>query len=163
MMRPQPSTEGLRQLIDAISACHSRRLFEQIVTVAAEICGTGYAGLVEAGAPPQFAQLIQMTMPPGDPLRVRRWLGSGNVLLALAGQSEPIHVDMGRFRLLSVPVPLNTRSHAAIWVAGSDLDEHAEEYLIRFATAAGRVLEAHRDLEEAGRMLRAVQAFSLAG
>ncbi|MCK2215899.1 hypothetical protein MF672_019160 [Actinomadura sp. ATCC 31491] len=160
---PRLTAPGLRALTDVLAAHDAEQLIDGLVGVAAEICGADHAGLVEVDAVRGVAHSLHVRTPPGDPLGVLRWLESGDALAALAAGGDPVRLDAVRFRVLSVPVPLNTRHQASLWVAGGDFDDHDEEFLVRFATAAGRMLEAHRDLQAAVRLLRAVQAFAVPG
>jgi hypothetical protein len=110
------------------------------------------------------ADTVHVHAPPGDPLRVRRWLKESGVLKTLASAPDALLIapdpSMGEPGFLSMPLPLATHDQACVWVAGRRFGESEEHLLGRFATAAGRALEAANGLEAAVRLLRGVQAFA---
>ncbi|GAA3447256.1 hypothetical protein [Planomonospora venezuelensis] len=156
--------DSLRGLIEIFSGLDADDLIEQVVAAAATVCATGYAGLVEVDPAEESALLVCMHAPPGDPLAVRRWLRDGTALKTLATRRRPVSLSrdpaLGRPGFLAVPVPLATRGEAYLWVAGRPFDHRDEDLLVRFATAAGRAVEAARGFEAATRLLRSVHAFA---
>ncbi|TYB60203.1 hypothetical protein FXF51_31905 [Nonomuraea sp. PA05] len=149
----------LRKLITELSRNDADKLLEEIVQVAADICAVEHAGVMEIDAVQGVARPVHVRAAEGDQPQVLARLAAGDILPASAAQ-EPVRRWIGEWCVLSAPMPVTTRSQAVIWVAGRAFDEHDEELLVRFATAAARALEAHRDVETAVRMLRGVHAFS---
>ncbi|GGK66895.1 hypothetical protein Ppa06_23530 [Planomonospora parontospora subsp. parontospora] len=158
------SGDRLRGLIETFAGPGADHLVEQVVAAAAAVCSAGYAGLVEVGPVAENARPVHMHAPPGDPLAVLRWLRDGTVLTTLAARSDPLRLPReertGQPGFLAVPVPLASRGQAYLWVAGRRFDHRDEDLLVRFATAAGRALEAAQGFEAATRMLRSVHAFA---
>ncbi|MFC4062147.1 hypothetical protein ACFOWE_27915 [Planomonospora corallina] len=158
------SGDRLRVLIESFARPGPDRLVEQVVAAAATVCSAGYAGLVEVDPVAESAHPVHVHTPPGDPLALRRWLRDSAVLTTLAARSDPIRLPgeeaADRPGFLAVPVPLAARGRAYLWVAGRCFDHWDEDLLVRFATAAGRAMEAAHGFEAAVRMLRAVHAFA---
>jgi hypothetical protein len=158
------SGDRLRGLIEAFAGPAADHLVEQVVAAAAAVCSAGYAGLVEVDPVAESARPVHVHTPPGDPLAVRRWLRDGTVLTTLAARSDPLLLPReertGQPGFLAVPVPLASRGQACLWVAGRRFDHRDEDLLVRFATAAGRAMEAAQGFEAATRMLRSVHAFA---
>ncbi|MBG0833031.1 hypothetical protein HS041_35600 [Planomonospora sp. ID67723] len=156
--------DSLRGLIEVFSGLDAESMIEQVVAAAATVCATGYAGLVEVDPVEERASLVHLHAPPGDPLAVRRWLRDGTALKTLATRHRPVSLSrdpaLGHPGFLAVPVPLTTRGGASLWVAGRPFDHRDEDLLVRFATAAGRALEAAHGFEAATRILRSVHAFT---
>ncbi|MBG0816793.1 hypothetical protein [Planomonospora sp. ID82291] len=158
------SGDRLRGLIESFAGPGEGRLVEQVVATAAAVCSAGYAGLVEVDPVAERARPVHVHAPPGDPLAVRRWLRDGTVLTTLAARSDPLRLPReertGQPGFLAVPVPLASRGQAYLWVAGRGFDHRDEDLLVRFATAAGRAMEAAQGFAAAVRMLRSVHAFT---
>ncbi|GAA3113691.1 hypothetical protein GCM10010466_00980 [Planomonospora alba] len=153
--------DRLRTLIESFAGPGADRLVEQVVAAAATVCTTGYAGLVEVDPVAENVHPVHVHTPPGDPLALRRWLRDSAVLATLAARSDPLLLPMEESPgFLAVPVPLAARGQAYLWVAGRRFDHRDEDLLVRFATAAGRAMEAAHGFEAAVRMLRAVHAFA---
>ncbi|GGS55861.1 hypothetical protein GCM10010156_13000 [Planobispora rosea] len=156
--------DSLGSLIETFAGHDADDLVAQVVAAAATVCSTGYAGLVEVDPVEESAVPVHVHAPPGDPLRVRRWLRDGTVLKTLATRCRPVLLPrdsaLGHPGFLAVPVPLATIGQAYLWVAGRLFDHRDEDLLVRFATAAGRALEAARGFEAATRILRSIHAFN---
>ncbi|WP_143590415.1 hypothetical protein [Thermoactinospora rubra] len=154
---------ALRELIVVFSRVDAEEVLDRLALTAAAVAGTGCAGLVEVDVRQELARPVRVHVPPGDPLRIRAWLRDSSVLKVLAAGRGPIRLAgdaaAGEPGFLAVPVPLATFEQAYVWAAGRSFDDADEHLLGRFATAAGRALEAARGLEAAVRMLRGVQAF----
>jgi hypothetical protein len=165
--RTQPAPyagEPMRELFSALAGPDADALAGRVVTVAAAIASAEYAGLVEIDPSGQEAWPREQCAPPGDPLEVERWLRDSEVLKTLAATCGPVILPrdpyLGHPGFLAVPVPLGTLRQCRLWVAGHDFAEREQELLSRFATVAGRLLEAATGMEAALRMLRAVHAFA---
>jgi hypothetical protein len=154
---------AMRELIAAFSCLEAADLTDRLAHAAAAVAGTAYGGFVRVDALRQEALSLHVHAPPGDPLRVRRWLAESGVLKELAVAAEPVRLahdtTVGEPGFLATPVPLAAREHTFVWVAGRGFEEGDEHLLSRFATAAGRALEAASGLEAAVRLLRGVRAF----
>ncbi|HEX4816145.1 MAG TPA: hypothetical protein VFV66_25655 [Nonomuraea sp.] len=154
---------AMRELIAAFSCLESADLVDRLARAAAAVAGTAYAGFVRVDPLRQEALSVHVHAPPGDPLRVRRWLVESGVLKELAVSPGPVRLThdpaVGEPGFLATPVPLVTRDHTFVWVAGRGFGDGDEHVLGRFATAAGRALEAASGLEAAVRLLRGVRAF----
>ncbi|MEU7838770.1 hypothetical protein [Nonomuraea sp. NPDC049129] len=155
---------AMRELIASFSCLDPAGLIDRLSGTAAAVTGTAYAGFVRVDALREVAQAVNVHAPPVDPLRVRPWLQESGVLKTLATRSVRLLIvpdaSMGEPGFLAMPVPLATREHVFLWVAGRRFGEREEHLLSRFATASGRALEAASGLEAAIRLLRGVQAFS---
>ncbi|MFD1543017.1 hypothetical protein [Nonomuraea guangzhouensis] len=154
---------AMRELIASFSCLDSAGLIDRLSRTAAAVTGTAYAGFVRVDALREVAHTVNVHAPPVDPLRVLPWLEESGVLKTLASASGPVLIvpdpSMGEPGFLAMPLPLATRDHAFLWVAGRRFGDPDEHLLSRFATAAGRALEAVSGLEAAVRLLRGVQAF----
>ncbi|MEU8246526.1 hypothetical protein [Nonomuraea sp. NPDC048916] len=154
---------AMHELITSFSCLDATRLIDRLARTAAAVTGTTYAGFVRADALRETAHAVHVLTPPGDPLRVRPWLAESGVLKTLAASPAPMLLtrdpSVGEPGFLATPVPLATRDHALLWVAGRVFSDRDEDLLSRFATAAGRALEAASGLEAAVRQLRGVHAF----
>lgn len=146
--------EPLHKLMETLTACDPGTVREQVVAAAAKVCSAEYAGLVEVDPVRKEAWPVHQYASGGP------WPITGDVLELLGDASDTLHLRVGHLSLMGVPIPLNTRHQAVLWVAGSDFTPHDEDLLIRLATAAGRALEAVCDLDAAARLLRNVHAFS---
>ncbi|WP_146104084.1 hypothetical protein [Nonomuraea solani] len=153
----------MRELITSFSCLQAVELAERLAHTAAAVAGTAYAGFVRVDPLRQEACSVHVHAPPGDPLRVRPWLAESGVLKELAASSVTVRlardVTVGEPGFLATPVPMAARDHTFVWVAGRGFGEGDEHLLSRFATAAGRALEAASGLEAAVRLLRGVRAF----
>ncbi|MFI7702540.1 hypothetical protein [Nonomuraea sp. NPDC049480] len=154
---------AMRELIAAFSGLEAADVIDRLARAAAAVSGTAYAGFVRVDALRQEAMSLHVHAPPGDPLRVRRWLVESGVLKELAVSAEAVRLTydpaVGEPGFLACPVPLVAREHTFVWVAGRGFAEGDEHLMSRFATAAGRALEAASGLEAAVRLLRGVRAF----
>ncbi|MGN9840319.1 hypothetical protein ACTMTI_19555 [Nonomuraea sp. H19] len=154
---------AMRELIALFSRLEAADLIDQLARTAAAVTGTAYGGFVSVDALRQEALSIHMHAPPGDPLRVRRWLAESGVLKELSKSSGTVRLAhdtaVGEPGFLATPVPAATREHTFVWVAGRAFCDGDEHLLSRFATASGRALEAASGLESAVRLLRGVRAF----
>ncbi|NRQ35206.1 hypothetical protein HII36_25755 [Nonomuraea sp. NN258] len=153
----------MRELINSFSCLEAGGLLDRLARAAAAIGGTAYAGFVGVDPLRHEARPIHLHGPPGDPLGVRRWLSESGVLKELAAASAPVRLPrdaaLGEPGFLATPVPLATRDHTFLWVAGRGFGDNDEHLLSRFATASGRALEAASGLEAAVHLLRGVRAF----
>ncbi|MEO3870871.1 hypothetical protein ABGB18_18835 [Nonomuraea sp. B12E4] len=154
---------AMRELIAVFSCLETADLVDRLARTAAAVAGTTYAGLVRVDALRREAHCIHLHAPAGDPLRVRRWLAESGVLKELAAGSVTVRLvrdpSMGEPGFLATPVPAAMLDHTFVWVAGRAFGDGDEHLLSRFATAAGRALEAASGLEAAVRLLRGVRAF----
>ncbi|MFG1703242.1 hypothetical protein ACFLIM_08615 [Nonomuraea sp. M3C6] len=154
---------AMRELIASFSCLEPAELADRLARTAAAVTGTAYAGFVRVDALRHEARSIHLYAPPGDPLRVRRWLAESGVLKELAAVSVTLRLardpSMGEPGFLATPVPVAAWDHTFVWVAGRGFGDGDEHLLSRFATAAGRALEASSGLEAAVRLLRGVRAF----
>nr|BFE80054.1 hypothetical protein GCM10020093_026550 [Planobispora longispora] len=82
--------DSLESLIETFAGHDADDLIERVVAAAATVCSTGYAGLVEVDPVEESAVPVHVHVPPGDPLRVRRWLRDGAVLKTLATRCRPV-------------------------------------------------------------------------
>ncbi|MFI6297397.1 hypothetical protein ACIBEJ_37790 [Nonomuraea sp. NPDC050790] len=155
---------AVHELIQDFSRVDVGALIERLARSAAVVTDADYAGLVQVDPLQELARSVALHGPPGDPLRVRTWLAESGVLKELAACHEPVllprDLPVGEPGFLAVPVPLATREQAFLWIAGRDFDDADAHLLGRFATAAGRALEAASGMEAAVRLLRGVQAFA---
>ncbi|MDR8409334.1 hypothetical protein MTP10_11350 [Nonomuraea sp. 3-1Str] len=153
----------VHELIRSFSCPDAAALADLLARAAADVSGTGYAGLVRVDPLREAARVVHLHAPPGDPLGVRPWLAEPGVLKLLtlsAGQVRlPRDATVGEPGFLATPVPLAAREQLHLWVAGRDFGDHDEHLLSRLATAGGRALEAASGLEAAARLLRGVHAF----
>lgn len=154
---------AMRELITAFSCLEVADVIDRLARGAAAVAGTAYAGFVHVDALRREARTVCVHAPPGDPLRVRRWLSESGVLKELAASPVAVRLApdaaMGEPGFLALPVPVQARDHTYVWVAGRDFEERDEHLLSRFATAAGRAMEAACGLETAVRLLRSVRSF----
>ncbi|MCK2216427.1 hypothetical protein MF672_021860 [Actinomadura sp. ATCC 31491] len=154
---------AMRELISAFSGVEAADLIDRLARTAAAVADTGYAGFVRVDPLRQEAWPVHVHAPPGDPLGVRRWLAESGVLKELAVAAEPVRLardaSVGEPGFLAAPVPLASRDHTFVWVAGREFGDGDEHLLSRFSMAAGRALEAASGLEAAVRLLRGVRAF----
>lgn len=152
---------AMRELITAFSCLEVADVIERLARGAAAVAGTAYAGFVHVDVLRRDARPLHVHAPPGDPLRVRRWLSGSGVLKELAVAEGALRLardeTMGEPGFLAVPVPAQVRDHAFVWVAGRGFQERDEHLLSRYATAAGRAVEGVRGLEAAVRLLRGVR------
>lgn len=65
---------AMRELLSAFSCLQSAELTDRLARTAAAVAGTAYAGFVRVDALRQEACPMHVHTPPGDPLRLRRWL-----------------------------------------------------------------------------------------
>ncbi|WP_219514697.1 hypothetical protein [Nonomuraea ceibae] len=155
---------AMRELISAFSCLDRAGLTDRLARAAATVARAAYAGFVRCDPLREEAHAVHTHGPPGDPLRMRAWLAESGVLKELAAADGPLclarDASVGAPGFLATPVPLTTCDHVSLWVAGRAFDTADEHLLGRFATAAGRALEAAGDLEAATRLLRGVQAFT---
>ncbi|MEV0595138.1 hypothetical protein [Nonomuraea cavernae] len=155
---------AVHELIVSFSCLDAAKLIDRLARTAAAVTGTAYAGFVRVDALCEAAHSVHVHAPPGDPLRMRAWLAESGVLKTLAVSPEPLLMardpSVGEPGFLATPVPVATRDHALLWVAGRLFSDRDEDLLSRFATAAGRALEAASGLEAAVRQLRGVHAFA---
>ncbi|UBU09599.1 hypothetical protein [Nonomuraea gerenzanensis] len=153
----------MRELLSTFSCLEPAELTGRLARTAAAVTGTAYAGFVRVDALRQESCLLHVHTPPGDPLRLRRWLTESGVLKELTASCEavrlPADVSLGEPGFLATPVPVTAREHTFVWVAGRAFCDGDEHLLGRFATAAGRALEAASGCEAAVRLLRGVRAF----
>lgn len=158
------SADCMGELIDAFCFLDAEELLDRLAGSAAVVAGTRYAGFVEVDRLQEAARAVCVYAPARDPLGVRCWLAESGVLKSLAGCSDPLRLPrdpaVGEPGFLAMPIPLATHDHAFVWVAGRAFDDGDEHLLSRFATAAGRAMEAASGLEAAARLLRGVRAFS---
>jgi len=154
---------AMRELIASFSCLDPAGLIDRLSRTAAAVTGTAYAGFVRVDALREVAHAVHVHGPPDDPLRVRPWLEESGVLKTLTAAPDPLLIapdpSMGEPGFLAMRLPLTTYDQAFVWVAGRRFGEPDEHLLSRFATAAGRALEAAAGLEAAVRLLRSVQAF----
>ncbi|WP_219460711.1 hypothetical protein [Nonomuraea rhizosphaerae] len=154
---------AMRELIASFTCLDPAGLIDRLSRTAAAVAGTAYAGFVRVDVLREVAHTVNVHAPPGDPLRVRPWLEESGVLKALSAAPGPLLIApdlvLGEPGFLAMPLPLATCDHGFVWVAGRRFGEPDEHLLSRFATAAGRALEAATGLEAAVRLLRGVQAF----
>lgn len=154
---------AVRELIASFSCLEAPDLIDRLARTAAAVAGTTYSGFVRVDALRQEACCVHVHAPPGDPLRLRRWLAESGVLKELAVSSVTVRVgrdaSVGEPGFLATPVPVAARDHTFVWVAGRGFGDGDEHLLSRFATAAGRALEAASGMEAAVRLLRGVRAF----
>lgn len=154
---------AMRELIASFSCLDPAGLIDRLSRTAAAVTGTAYAGFVRVDALREVAHAVNVHAPPVDPLRVRPWLEESGVLKTLVSASGPVLIvpdpSMDEPGFLAMPLPLATRDQAFLWVAGRRFGDPDEYLLSRFATAAGRALEAASGLEATVRLLRGVQAF----
>ncbi|KAB8195220.1 hypothetical protein FH608_012665 [Nonomuraea phyllanthi] len=157
---------AMGELIASLSRLEAACLVARLARAAAAVTGAAYAGFVGVDALRREASAIHVHAPPDDPLGVRRWLEESGVLKELATSAATVRlardVTVGEPGFLAAEVPLATRDHAFVWVAGRGFGDGDEHLLGRFATASGRALEAASGLEAAARLLRGVQAFRAA-
>ncbi|MFI7611838.1 hypothetical protein ACIBP6_11520 [Nonomuraea terrae] len=157
----------MRELITAFSCLQAAQLLDRLARAAAAVGGTSSAGFVSVDALGARACPVHVHVPPGDPLRVRRWLSESGVLKELAASRAVVRLPrdaaVGEPGFLAVPVPVVARDHLFVWVAGREFGDGEEHLLGRYATAAGRALEAASGLEAAVRLLRGVGAFGAQG
>lgn len=158
---------AMRQLMTSLSGLHPAELLDRLARTAAAVTGAACAGFARVDRLGEEAVVVHVHAPPGDPLRVRAWLAESGVLKALAvspGRALlPRDASVGEPGFLAVPVPPVPPvrcEEVLVWVAGRDFGECDEHLLGRFATAAGRALEAASGLEAAVRILRGVHAFA---
>jgi hypothetical protein len=153
----------MRELIAAFSFLEAAEVIDRLARGAAAVTGAAYAGFVHVDALRQEARPVHVHAPPGDPLRVRTWLSESGVLKELAVCAGTVRLaydrSVGEPGFLATPVPLATREHTFVWIAGRAFGDGDEHLLSRFATASGRALEAASGLEAAVRLLRGVRAF----
>ncbi|MEV0621494.1 hypothetical protein AB0I81_49760 [Nonomuraea sp. NPDC050404] len=154
---------AMRELLSSFSCLEPISLIDRLARTAAAVAGTSYSGFVRVDQLRLEAFPVHVHAPPGDPLRVRRWLAESGVLKELAASSATMRMSydasMGEPGFLAAPVPLAARDHTFVWVAGRGFCDGDEHLLGRFATASGRALEAASGLESAVRLLRGVRAF----
>ncbi|MFG3438699.1 hypothetical protein ACGF0J_15750 [Nonomuraea sp. NPDC047897] len=157
----------MRQLMTSLSGLDPAELHDRLARTAAAVTGAPCAGFARVDPLGERATVVHVHAPPGDPLGVREWLAGSGVLKALAvspGRALlPRDASVGEPGFLAVPVPPVPPvrcEEVLVWVAGRDFGECDEHLLGRFATAAGRALEAANGLEAAVRILRGVQAFT---
>jgi len=153
---------AMGELLAAFSCLEGAGLLDRLARTAATVLGAAYAGLVRIDPLREGVCAVHTHGPPGDPLRAGAWLRESGVLRTLRVSSAPVLLapEAGVPGFLACPVPLATRDHAFLWVAGRGFDDGDEHLLGRFAIAAGRALEASSGLEAAVRLLRGVQAFT---
>ncbi|WP_113703144.1 hypothetical protein [Nonomuraea lactucae] len=155
---------AVHDLVTSLSGLDRAGLTDRLARAAATVTGTAYAGFVRVDPLREVARLVHVHGPPGDPLRVRPWLTESGVLKILTvspGSARlPRDPSVGEPGFLATPVPLATREHVLIWVAGRAFRDCDEHLLSRLATAAGRALEAASGMEAAVRILRAVHTFT---
>jgi hypothetical protein len=155
---------AMDELLASFSCLDPPVLFDRLTRTAAAITTAPYAGFVRVDALREVAQALHVHLPPADPLRVRSWLAESGVLKTLAASSRPVLIppepEVGEPGFLAMPLPMTTRDRAFVWVAGRRFGEPDEYLLSRFATAAGRALEAASGMEAAVRLLHGVQAFT---
>ncbi|MBF8192394.1 hypothetical protein ITP53_43295 [Nonomuraea sp. K274] len=153
----------MRELIAAFSCVEVSDLMDRLARTASAVAGTAYSGFVRVDALRQEALSVHVHAPPGDPLRMRRWLDESGMLKELALASSTVRLapdtSVGEPGFLATPVPVVAREHTFLWVAGRRFGDGDEHLLCRFATAAARGLEAASELEAAVRLLRGVRAF----
>ncbi|WP_157548882.1 hypothetical protein [Nonomuraea candida] len=153
----------MRELLASFSCLEAVGLTDRLARTAAAVAGTGYAGFVRVDPLRQEAVPVHVHAPPGDPLRLRRWLAESGVLKELAASSATVRLardaSVGEPGFLAAPVPAAVWDQTFVWVAGRAFCDGDEHLLGRFATAAGRALEAANGLEAAVRLLRGVRAF----
>ncbi|RVX42073.1 hypothetical protein EDD27_4691 [Nonomuraea polychroma] len=154
---------AMRELVADFSCLQAEDLVARLARGAAAVAGTAYAGFVRVDALRREALPVHVHTPPGDPLRVGRWLAESGVLKELAVSARTLRLPrdaaVGEPGFLASPVPVVAREHTFVWVAGRGFDDGDEHLLGRFATAAGRALEAASGLEAAVRLLRGIRAF----
>ncbi|MGW4793670.1 hypothetical protein ACWEPC_14840 [Nonomuraea sp. NPDC004297] len=154
---------AMRELLLVFSCLEAGELADLLARTAAAVAGTAYAGFVLVDAMRREARPVHTHAPPGDPLGLRRWLAESGVLKELAGcpaaLRRPGDASVGEPGFLAAPVPVAARDHTFVWVAGRGFCDGDEHLLGRFATAAGRALEAASGVEAATRLLRGVRAF----
>ncbi|MEV4570641.1 hypothetical protein AB0K12_43410 [Nonomuraea sp. NPDC049419] len=154
---------AVRELITVFSGVELTDLIDRLARAAAAVAGTAYAGFVRVDPLRQDACCVHVHGPPGDPLRVRAWLRESGVLKELATSRQALRLardePVGEPGFLAMSVPVPARDHAFVWVAGREFCEADEHLLSRYATAAGRALEAAIGMEAAVRLLRGVRAF----
>lgn len=153
---------AMRELVSTFACLDSAGLMDRLARTAAAMVRVGYAGFVRVDPLREEACAVMTHAPPGDPLRIAAWLAESGVLKELAASAGPVLLacqwPAGAPGFLATPVATATCDHAFLWAAGRDFDDRDEHLLGRFATAAGRALEASDGLEAAARLLRAVQA-----
>ncbi|MEV0384598.1 hypothetical protein [Nonomuraea sp. NPDC050643] len=154
---------AMRELLATFACLEPVGMTDRLARTAAAVAGTAYAGFVRVDPLRQEAWPVHVHTPPGDPQRVRRWLVESGVLKELAVSSVAVRlardVTVGEPGFLATPVPVAARDHTFVWVAGRGFADGDVHLLSRFATAAGRALEAASGLEAAVRLLRGVRAF----
>ncbi|MFC4121111.1 hypothetical protein [Nonomuraea zeae] len=154
---------AMRELIASFSSLQAADVIDRLARTAAAVAGTAYSGFVRVDALRQEACPVHVHAPPGDPLRVRRWLIESGVLKELAASPATVRLArdplMGEPGFLAAPVPAAAWDHLFVWVAGRGFCDGDEHLLSRFATASGRAMEAASGLEAAVRLLRGVRAF----
>ncbi|MGP3913551.1 hypothetical protein [Nonomuraea sp. 10N515B] len=154
---------AMRELVADFSCLQADDLVDRLARAAAAVAGTAYAGFVRVDPLRREALPVHLHGPPGDPLRIGPWLAESGVLkeLALSAGTLRLAQDaaVGEPGFLATLVPVVAREHTFVWVAGRRFGDADEHLLGRFATAAGRALEAASGLEAAVRMLRGIRAF----
>jgi len=148
---------AVRELITVFSAVELTDLIDRLARAAAAVASTAYAGFVRVAPLREEASCVHVHGPPGDPLRLRAWLHESGVLKELAVSAAALRLPcdrtVGEPGFLAAPVPASACDHPFVWVAGREFCDADEHLLSRYATAAGRALEA------AVRLLRGVRAF----
>lgn len=157
---------AMHELVASLSALDPVALIDRLSMTASAVTGAAYAGFVRVDPLGEAARLVHVHAPPDDPLRVRPWLADSGVLKIMALSPGPARLPhdpaAGEPGFLFAPVPLATREHVLLWVAGRAFRDRDEHLLSRLATAAGRALEAASGLEAAVRVLNGVHAFTTA-
>ncbi|MGW0803863.1 hypothetical protein [Nonomuraea sp. NPDC002799] len=153
----------MRELITLFSCLEAADLVDRLARAAAAVADTAYSGFVRVDTLRREAHAIHVHAPPDDPLRVCLWLAESGVLKELAAEEAPVRlardVTVGEPGFLAAPVPTVARDRTFVWVAGRGFEVDDEHLLGRFATAAGRALEAASGLDAAVRLLRGVRSF----
>lgn len=103
---------AMRELIASCSCLEAEDLIERLASTAAAVTGTAYAGFVCVDALRQDAAPVHVHAPPGDPLRLRRWLTESGVLRQLPASVRLARdVTVGEPGFLATTVPIATRDH----------------------------------------------------
>ncbi|PZG06797.1 hypothetical protein, partial [Nonomuraea aridisoli] len=114
----------MRELIAAFSCLDGERLLDRLARAAAAVGGTSCAGFVWVDALGTRARPVHVHVPPGDPLRVRRWLSESGVLKELAVSRAAVRLPrdaaVGEPGFLAVAVPVVARERLFVWVAGRE-------------------------------------------
>ncbi|WP_406674638.1 hypothetical protein WBK31_09275 [Nonomuraea sp. N2-4H] len=154
---------AVRELITVFSGVELTDLIDRLARAAAAVAGAAYAGFVRVDPLREEACCVHVHGPPGDPLRLRPWLHESGVLKELAVSAAALRLSadrsVGEPGFLAASVPASACDHAFVWVAGREFSDADEHLLSRYATAAGRALEAASGMEAAVRLLRSVRAF----